>query len=173
MFAECGSRHDGNLGFAKKDDPVYQATRRLVLSNATKPWFFSGAAGEGASSEEIALVAVFVSERKSFEEAADRRRISAAAWDKVRQIVGDANRKFWGWRVEVGGSLAALERAGQRGPRDPEAARGGGGGCVAQQVGDGILKRFPQVDFVFGTHNLRWVPAMLEAAREGQQRPVL
>merc|ERR1719235_2730197 len=90
----------------------------------------AGAAGEGASSEEIALVAVFVSERKSFEEAADRRRISAAAWDEVRQIVRDANRKFWGWHVEVGGSLAALERAGQRGPRDPEAARGGGGGGV-------------------------------------------
>merc|ERR1719160_422181 len=69
----------------------------------------AGAAGEGASSEEITLVAVFVSERKSFEEAADRRRISAAAWDEVRQIVRDANRKFWGWRVEVGGSLAALE----------------------------------------------------------------
>ena len=75
-------------------------------------------------------MAVFVSERKSFEEAADRRRISAAAWDEVRQIVRDANRKFWGWHVEVGGSLAALERSGERGPRDPEAARGGGGGGV-------------------------------------------
>merc|ERR1719146_215559 len=95
----------------------------------------AGAAGEGASSEEIALVAVFVSERKSFEEAADRRRISAAAWDVVRQIVRDAKRKFWGWRVEVGGSLAALERAGERRPRDPEAARGcGGGGVNVEEV---------------------------------------
>ena len=34
----------------------------------------------------------------------------------------------------------------------------GVGGCVAQQVGDELLSRFPHVDFVFGTHNLRWVP---------------
>ena len=40
-------------------------------------------------------------------------------------------------------------------------------GCVAQQEGDAILRRFPQVDFVFGTHNLRLVPHMLEAARRG------
>ncbi len=45
----------------------------------------------------------------------------------------------------------------------------GVGGCVAQQEGDRVLRRFPHVDFVFGTHNLRWVPAMLEAAREGQR----
>ena len=31
----------------------------------------------------------------------------------------------------------------------------GVGGCVAQQQGDRLLRRFPQVDFVFGTHNLR------------------
>jgi tRNA-2-methylthio-N6-dimethylallyladenosine synthase len=43
----------------------------------------------------------------------------------------------------------------------------GVGGCVAQQVGDRLLRRFPQVDFVFGTHNLRWVPAMVEAASRG------
>ena len=43
----------------------------------------------------------------------------------------------------------------------------GVGGCVAQQVGDNLLKRFPQVDFVFGTHNLRWVPAMVDAASDG------
>lgn len=41
------------------------------------------------------------------------------------------------------------------------------GGCVAQQEGDALLRRFPQLDFVFGTHNLRWVPAMAEAARGG------
>jgi tRNA-2-methylthio-N6-dimethylallyladenosine synthase len=44
------------------------------------------------------------------------------------------------------------------------------GGCVAQQEGDTLLRRFPQVDFVFGTHNLRWVPAMAEAARGGQRQ---
>jgi tRNA-2-methylthio-N6-dimethylallyladenosine synthase len=46
----------------------------------------------------------------------------------------------------------------------------GVGGCVAQQVGDDILTRFPQVDFVFGTHNLRLVPAMVAAARQGHRR---
>ena len=45
----------------------------------------------------------------------------------------------------------------------------GVGGCVAQQVGDGILKRFPQVDFVFGTHNLRMVPALIESGDAGQR----
>ena len=43
----------------------------------------------------------------------------------------------------------------------------GVGGCVAQQQGDRLLRRFPQVDFVFGTHNLRFVPSMVEAASRG------
>jgi tRNA-2-methylthio-N6-dimethylallyladenosine synthase len=43
----------------------------------------------------------------------------------------------------------------------------GVGGCVAQQEGDAILERFDQVDFVFGTHNLRRVPALAEAAAAG------
>ena len=46
----------------------------------------------------------------------------------------------------------------------------GVGGCVAQQVGDSLLKRFPHLDFVFGTHNLRLVPSMLEAAQNGERR---
>jgi tRNA-2-methylthio-N6-dimethylallyladenosine synthase len=46
----------------------------------------------------------------------------------------------------------------------------GVGGCVAQQEGDALLARFPQVDFVFGTHNLRLVPALAEAAAAGQRR---
>jgi tRNA-2-methylthio-N6-dimethylallyladenosine synthase len=45
----------------------------------------------------------------------------------------------------------------------------GVGGCVAQQVGDKLLGRFSHLDFVFGTHNLRRVPAMLEAAMAGQR----
>lgn len=45
----------------------------------------------------------------------------------------------------------------------------GVGGCVAQQVGDRLLARFSQLDFVFGTHNLRWVPAMADAALSGQR----
>ena len=45
----------------------------------------------------------------------------------------------------------------------------GVGGCVAQQVGDTLLKRFSHVDFVFGTHNLRHVPAMVAAASRGER----
>ena len=45
----------------------------------------------------------------------------------------------------------------------------GVGGCVAQQVGDKLLGRFSQLDFVFGTHNLRRVPAMLKDAFEGHR----
>ncbi|MFK7897243.1 MAG: tRNA (N6-isopentenyl adenosine(37)-C2)-methylthiotransferase MiaB [Myxococcota bacterium] len=45
----------------------------------------------------------------------------------------------------------------------------GVGGCVAQQVGDRLLGRFSHLDFVFGTHNLRRVPAMLEGAKEGRR----
>src|SRR5262245_18859820 len=43
------------------------------------------------------------------------------------------------------------------------------GGCVAQQEGAAILRRFPHVDFVFGTHNLREVPALAEAAAAGRR----
>jgi tRNA-2-methylthio-N6-dimethylallyladenosine synthase len=46
----------------------------------------------------------------------------------------------------------------------------GVGGCVAQQEGDALLARFPQVDFVFGTHNLRLVPALVESAETGARR---
>lgn len=45
----------------------------------------------------------------------------------------------------------------------------GVGGCVAQQVGDKLLSRFNHLDFVFGTHNLRRVPAMLEGALDGRR----
>jgi tRNA-2-methylthio-N6-dimethylallyladenosine synthase len=45
----------------------------------------------------------------------------------------------------------------------------GVGGCVAQQQGDALLRRFGHVDFVFGTHNLRWVGLMAEAALRGER----
>lgn len=45
----------------------------------------------------------------------------------------------------------------------------GVGGCVAQQEGDALLARFPQLDFVFGTHNVRLVPALADAARAGER----
>jgi len=46
----------------------------------------------------------------------------------------------------------------------------GVGGCVAQQVGDALLGRFPQLDFVFGTHNIRHVGLMAAAAERGERR---
>jgi tRNA-2-methylthio-N6-dimethylallyladenosine synthase len=46
----------------------------------------------------------------------------------------------------------------------------GVGGCVAQQEGDALLRRFPQLDFVFGTHNVRWVPELVAAAEAGSRR---
>ena len=45
----------------------------------------------------------------------------------------------------------------------------GVGGCVAQQEGDALLGRFAHLDFVFGTHNLRLVPAMAAAALRGER----
>lgn len=41
------------------------------------------------------------------------------------------------------------------------------GGCVAEQLGDRLLGRFAHVDFVFGTHHLRSLPTLVEAARSG------
>ena len=46
----------------------------------------------------------------------------------------------------------------------------GVGGCVAQQEGDALLRRFPHLDFAFGTHNLRLVPALAEAAARRRAR---
>jgi tRNA-2-methylthio-N6-dimethylallyladenosine synthase len=45
----------------------------------------------------------------------------------------------------------------------------GVGGCVAQQEGDALLRRFAHLDFAFGPQSLRLVPAMVEAALAGQR----
>ena len=42
-------------------------------------------------------------------------------------------------------------------------------GCVAQQEGDALLRRFAAVDFVYGTHNLRLVPSLAAAAERGER----
>jgi tRNA-2-methylthio-N6-dimethylallyladenosine synthase len=42
------------------------------------------------------------------------------------------------------------------------------GGCVAQQAGGAILRRFPLVDFVFATHTRGLGPALAVAARRGE-----
>ena len=42
-------------------------------------------------------------------------------------------------------------------------------GCVAQQEGEGILKRAPVVDMVFGPDNYFRLPELIEAVRSGQR----
>lgn len=46
------------------------------------------------------------------------------------------------------------------------------GGCVAQQEGERLLKSSAVIDFVFGTHNLSLVPALIKSCQEGQGRQV-
>lgn len=48
----------------------------------------------------------------------------------------------------------------------------GVGGCVAQQEGEGLLRRIPYLDLVFGTQNIHRLPAMVEEARRLGSRPV-
>lgn len=43
----------------------------------------------------------------------------------------------------------------------------GVGGCVAQQEGERIVQRSREVDFVFGTHNLSLVPALIDRRTAG------
>ncbi|MDO5063448.1 MAG: tRNA (N6-isopentenyl adenosine(37)-C2)-methylthiotransferase MiaB [Actinomyces bowdenii] len=45
-------------------------------------------------------------------------------------------------------------------------------GCLAQQMGQGIVERAPWVDVVFGTHNLDVLPALLERARHNSEAAV-
>ncbi len=45
----------------------------------------------------------------------------------------------------------------------------GVGGCVAQQEGDALMRRFPRLDFVFGPQNLVHLPAMVRAARDRER----
>lgn len=46
------------------------------------------------------------------------------------------------------------------------------GGCLAQQMREGIIERAPWVDVVLGTHNLDVLPALLERARHNNQAAV-
>ncbi len=43
------------------------------------------------------------------------------------------------------------------------------GGCVAQQLGEGIFTRAPHVDIVFGTHNIDSLPDLLREAEDGKR----
>lgn len=46
------------------------------------------------------------------------------------------------------------------------------GGCLAQQLRDGIIEKAPWVDVVLGTHNLDVLPALLERARHNDEAAV-
>ena len=44
------------------------------------------------------------------------------------------------------------------------------GGCVAQQEGEGLLRKIPYLDLVIGTHNLHLLPDMVRGAEKGERR---
>jgi len=44
------------------------------------------------------------------------------------------------------------------------------GGCVAQQEGEELLRKFPFLDLVIGTHNLHLLPDMVRGAERGERR---
>nr|NLD40602.1 tRNA (N6-isopentenyl adenosine(37)-C2)-methylthiotransferase MiaB [Actinomycetales bacterium] len=46
------------------------------------------------------------------------------------------------------------------------------GGCLAQQMRDGIVEKAPWVDVVFGTHNIDVLPVLLERARHNEEAAV-
>ncbi len=54
--------------------------------------------------------------------------------------------------------------------RDGKSQIIGVGGCVAQQEGEELLKKFPYLDLVFGTHNLHLLPDMVRGAEQGERR---
>ena len=45
-------------------------------------------------------------------------------------------------------------------------------GCLAQQMGEGIVERAPWVDVVFGTHNIDVLPALLARSRHNAEAAV-
>ena len=63
------------------------------------------------------------------------------------------------------GQVASLKAAAHARTRGPLVAVGG---CIGQRDGDALLDRLPQVDVVFGTHNLSRLPSLIEAAREAR-----
>ncbi len=49
----------------------------------------------------------------------------------------------------------------------------GVGGCVAQEEGEGLLKRLPHLDFVFGVDQIDQLPAILERVSRTRERVAL
>jgi tRNA-2-methylthio-N6-dimethylallyladenosine synthase len=66
------------------------------------------------------------------------------------------------------GNLGHLLPAKQSNPQMQIAV----GGCLAQKDRGGILERAPWVDVVFGTHNLKSLPVLLERARYNKRAEV-
>lgn len=46
----------------------------------------------------------------------------------------------------------------------------GVGGCVAQQEGERMLEKVPYLDLVFGTHNIHYLPELVQRAEQNGQR---
>lgn len=59
------------------------------------------------------------------------------------------------------GQVASLKRLKRGRAHDPLIAVGG---CIGQRDGQALLDRLPNVDVVFGTHNISSLPALLDAA---------
>ena len=72
---------------------------------------------------------------------------------RVRCVKNAANRLF--------GNLGQLAEVKRNRPGMQIAVAG----CLAQQMGQGIIDRAPWVDVVFGTHNIDVLPALLERSR--------
>ena len=73
------------LGYLPRRDPVYQHTRAYVLSNATNPWFFSGAAGEGVGSPHTGAGTVWPM-------AVIMRALTSTSDDEVRECLATLKR---------------------------------------------------------------------------------
>ncbi len=66
-------------------------------------------------------------------------------------------------------TYSALGRLRRLKARRPELILGAAG-CVAQQEGEALLKRFPYLDLVVGTHQAHRLPELLRTVRERKER---
>lgn len=81
--------------------PVHTEEVAPPLRNLGRP---AGGGDEesGAEPARLTLVGVYANERKSFGAEIDRARVPAGTWEWVRRALTDMQRKFWGWRVDLG-----------------------------------------------------------------------
>ncbi|MCX7952827.1 MAG: tRNA (N6-isopentenyl adenosine(37)-C2)-methylthiotransferase MiaB [Deltaproteobacteria bacterium] len=71
-------------------------------------------------------------------------------------------------RLKLYSVLGSLKKQKKVNPQ----LRIGVGGCVAQQDGEDIIRNAPHVDFVVGTHNLSFIPALLKNLDNGLGKQV-